>query len=104
MAFRISHRESGYRGRARTWRLAAWPPRADRELFGCVAVRVRVWRHRNLTTRAFPLARSSPAPGRTLWSNSLFPDFLSMMLRSEASDLPCDGADSESVREPADWQ
>ncbi len=78
MACRISHCESCYRCSSRAWRLAAWPPRANRQLFGCFAVRVRMWCHRNLTTRAFPLARASSAPGRTLWFNLLFPDFLSV--------------------------
>jgi hypothetical protein len=87
MACRISHSESCYCYRARAWRLAAWPPRANRQLFGCFAVRVRMWCHRNLTTRAFPLARTSPAPGRTLRSNLLFADFLSVTFGRKASHL-----------------
>jgi hypothetical protein len=78
MACRISHSESCCCYRSRAWRLAAWPLRGNRQLFGYFAVRVRMWCHRNLTTRAFPLAWTSPAPGRTLWSNLLFPDFLSV--------------------------
>jgi hypothetical protein len=87
MACRISHSESCYCYRSRAWRLAAWPPRANRQLFGCFAVRVRMWCHRNLTTRAFPLARTSPTPGRTLCSNLLFPDFLSVIFGRKASHL-----------------
>ena len=46
-----------------------------------------LWCHRNLTTRASPLARTSPALGRTLWSNLLFPDFLSVIFGRKASQL-----------------